>query len=64
MTKYTAIHLVQRPSGIPIGPELFKVVKKDIPSAGSGQILIKQTYMSLDPAMLGWMSPDKNSYIP
>lgn len=64
MTQYTAIHLAQRPSGIPIGPELFKVVKKDIPSAGPGQILIKQTYMSLDPAMLGWMSPDKNSYIP
>ena len=64
MTQYTAIHLKKRPSGIPVGPDLFEVVKKDLPSAGSGQILIKQTHMSLDPAMLGWMSPDKNSYIP
>lgn len=64
MTQYTAIQLAKRPSGGPIGPDLFEVVRKDIPSAGSGEILIKQTHMSLDPAMLGWMSPDKNSYIP
>lgn len=64
MTEYTEIHLKQRPSGAPIGPDLFEVVNKPIPSIGPGQILIKQTHMSLDPAMLGWMSPDKESYIP
>jgi NADPH-dependent curcumin reductase CurA len=64
MTQYTAIHLVKRPTGGPIGPDLFEVVKKDLPSVEPGQVLVRQTYMSLDPAMLGWMSPDKNSYIP
>lgn len=64
MTQYTEIHLIKRPDGKPVGPHLFEVVKKDIPTAGPGQILIRQTHMSLDPAMLGWMSPDTESYIP
>ena len=35
-----------------------------MPSAGAGQLLVKQTHMSLDPAMIGWMSPDTESYVP
>ena len=64
MTTYTAINLVARPSGGPIGPELFEVVQKELPQVGAGEILVKQTQMSLDPAMFGWMSPDTESYIP
>ena len=64
MSTYTAINLVARPAPGPVTPDLFEVVQKSIPSAGPGQILIKQTHMSLDPAMLGWMSPDPESYIP
>lgn len=64
MSQYTEIQLTQRPDENPIGPQLFTAVKKDIPAVGPGQILIKQTYMSLDPAMIGWMSSDTNSYIP
>ncbi|WP_396589296.1 NADP-dependent oxidoreductase [Bermanella sp. R86510] len=64
MTQYTEILLTKRPDGRPIGPHMFEVVQKDKPSAGPGEILIKQTHMSLDPAMLGWMSPDTDSYIP
>ncbi|MCK6265789.1 NADP-dependent oxidoreductase [Vibrio sp. ZSDE26] len=64
MSHYKEILLAQRPDNNPIGPHLFKVQEKEIPTAGPGQILIKQTHMSLDPAMLGWMSPDTNSYIP
>ena len=64
MSTYTAIKLISRPTPGSIGPELFEVVQNEIPSAGPGQILVKQTHMSLDPAMLGWMSPDPESYIP
>jgi NADPH-dependent curcumin reductase CurA len=64
MTTYTAIKLVDRPAPGPISPDLFEVVQQDVPSAGPGQILVKQTHMSLDPAMIGWMSPDPESYIP
>lgn len=64
MSTYTAINLIARPTPGPVSPELFEIVQKEIPTAGPGQILIKQTHMSLDPAMLGWMSPDPESYIP
>jgi len=64
MSTYTSISLVDRPTSAHITPELFKVNEIEIPSAGPGQILIKQTHMSLDPAMIGWMSPDPESYIP
>lgn len=64
MSTYTAIKLVARPAPGPVSADVFEVVKTDIPQAGPGQILVKQTHMSLDPAMLGWMSPDTDSYIP
>ena len=64
MSTYTSINLAARPSPGPITSDLFEIVHKDIPGAGPGQVLIKQTHMSLDPAMLGWMSPDPESYIP
>ncbi len=64
MSSYTSIHLVARPAPGPVSPDLFEIVHKDIPTAGPGQILIRQTHMSLDPAMIGWMSPDPESYIP
>ena len=64
MTTFTAINLIQRPQGGPIGPELFELVQKEMPAVNPGEILVKQNHMSLDPAMFGWMSPDTNSYIP
>jgi len=64
MTTYTAINLIKRPQAGPVSAELFEIVQKDLPKAGPGEILVKQTHMSLDPAMFGWMSPDTESYIP
>lgn len=63
MSTYKAINLVKRPAG-KIGPELFEVVEKTVPEPTDGEILVRQTYMSLDPAMMGWMSEDTDSYIP
>jgi NADPH-dependent curcumin reductase CurA len=64
MTNYTAINLIKRPTGGPIDKSLFEVVEKTIPNIEPGEFLVKQQHMSLDPAMFGWMSPDRNSYIP
>ncbi|WP_133470119.1 NADP-dependent oxidoreductase [Paraglaciecola marina] len=64
MSTYTAINLIARPAPGPIPANVFEVVKKDVPSVEDGQILVKQTHMSLDPAMIGWMNPDPESYIP
>ncbi len=61
--EYTAIKLVKRPETA-ITPDLFEVVRLNTPELEDGQILIKQTHMSLDPAMKGWMMPDRDSYIP
>ena len=36
MTTYTAINLIARPTGGPIGPDLFEVVQKELPSVGEG----------------------------
>ncbi|MFC6439080.1 NADP-dependent oxidoreductase [Pseudobowmanella zhangzhouensis] len=64
MTDYTRILLTARPDKRGIGDYLFTRERVAIPSPAEGEILVKQTHMSLDPAMLGWMSPDTESYIP
>lgn len=64
MSTYTEVLLAKRPEPGLIKADVFEVVQKDIPTAGPGQILIKQTHMSMDPAMIGWMNPDPESYIP
>mgnify|MGYP001545530346 CR=1 FL=1 len=61
--QYKAIKLVKRPD-IHITPDLFKTVTLETPELEDGQFLLKQTHMSLDPAMKGWMTADRNSYIP
>ncbi len=64
MSTYTRINLVARPAPGPITADLFEVVQDEIPVPGPGEILVKQTHMSLDPAMIGWMNADPESYIP
>ncbi len=61
--QYTAIKLAKRPK-LTITPDVFEVVTLETPELEDGQILLKQTHMSLDPAMRGWMSEDRGSYIP
>lgn len=64
MVQYKEILLSSRPDKNSIGPHLFTVIEKDIPEPDNGEFLVKQTHMSMDPAMLGWMMPDEDSYIP
>jgi len=61
--QYKAVKLVKRPD-IHITPDLFETVTLETPELEDGQVLLKQTHMSLDPAMKGWMSADTKSYIP
>ncbi len=61
--EYKAVKLVKRPT-LNITPDLFEVVTLETAELQEGEVLLKQTHMSLDPAMKGWMSPDTNSYIP
>ncbi len=54
--------LVNRPIGIP-DKSTWNLEEETIGELTDGQILIKQKYISLDPAMRGWMNNTK-SYIP
>jgi len=54
--------LAARPDGM-VGPEHFDYVEEPLPELVDGQVLIKTAYISLDPAMRGWMSEGR-SYIP
>lgn len=60
---YRAIKLVKRPE-LEINEDQFELVTEDIPTPAAGEVLVKLTHLSLDPAMRGWMSADENSYIP
>ncbi|WP_413995316.1 NADP-dependent oxidoreductase [Maribacter sp. 2307ULW6-5] len=52
---------VKRPTG-KAEADTWNLVENPIPEIGDGDILIKQHYISLDPAMRGWMNNAK-SYI-
>ena len=54
--------LVNRPTGIP-EKNTWSFEEELISEIKDGQILVKQQYISLDPAMRGWMNNSK-SYIP
>ena len=51
--------LVSRPAGIP-QVEDFTVRTAPIPEPAEGQILVRNTYLSVDPAMRGWVSSTAN----
>src|SRR5258707_10346229 len=38
-----------------VGPENFDLKDADMPEAGDGQVLVKTTLLSLDPASRAWM---------
>ena len=59
----SVITLVARPEK-GLSADLFAKETRDIPSLEMGQVLVKQTHLSLDPAMVGWMSADTESYLP
>lgn len=54
--------LTKRPIGLP-EKDTWKLQETPVPEVQDGQVLIKQHYISLDPAMRGWMNEAK-SYIP
>ena len=54
--------LVARPDG-PVKRSDFEWVTDPVPPLATGQVLVRVLYVSLDPAMRGWMT-DRRSYIP
>ena len=53
------VRLRSRPSGIPQA-EHFEIVEAPVPDLLSGQVLVRNIYLSVDPAMRGWVSAVAN----
>ncbi len=56
------IHLAARPAGTPV-PSDFATVETELPAPGPGQVLVRNTWLSVDPYMRGRMN-DAKSYVP
>ena len=54
--------LAARPVGLP-APTDFSYEEQPVREPGEGELLVKVRYISLDPAMRGWMN-DAKSYVP
>lgn len=62
MTTAHEIHLASRPHGWPT-PENFRTVEVELGDPGPGEVLVRNTFMSVDPYMRGRMN-DVKSYVP
>ena len=56
------MHLAARPQGEPV-PTDFALAEVEVPDPGEGQVLVRNTFMSVDPYMRGRMN-DVKSYVP
>ncbi len=56
------VRLAGRPSGLP-GPDVWDHTTEPVPAPDDGQVVVRVTHLSLDPAMRGWMN-DAPSYLP
>ncbi len=54
--------LAKRPVGMPAA-DTWTLTEAEVPELKEGEVLIRNHYISLDPAMRGWMN-DARSYIP
>ncbi|WP_114951626.1 NADP-dependent oxidoreductase [Sphingosinicella terrae] len=54
------IRLASRPDGIPQADN-FAMIEDDVPEAADGELLVRNLYLSVEPAMRGWIV-DKGNY--
>jgi NADPH-dependent curcumin reductase CurA len=54
--------LAARPVGLPKSSD-WELTSQSVPEPGDAEVLVKVLYLSLDPAMRGWMN-DQRSYVP
>lgn len=66
MSSFTSVHLAERPTDKIVPGKTFTIKQHPIPDASTlkdGEVLFQTLYLSLDPAMRGWLK-DARSYIP
>ncbi|MEP7369693.1 MAG: NADP-dependent oxidoreductase [Dermatophilaceae bacterium] len=62
MTTSLEWHLTRRPHGVPVDED-FALVKVELAAPGADEILVNNTFLSVDPYMRGRMN-DAKSYVP
>ena len=62
MATNAQVRLSSRPSGLPTADN-WEHTSEEVAEPGDGQLLVRNLYLSLDPAMRGWMN-DARSYVP
>ena len=62
MTTSRQWHLTRRPHGVPVDED-FALVDVELPAPGDGEILVRNSFLSVDPYMRGRMN-DAKSYVP
>ena len=62
MTTSREWHLTRRPHGVPVDED-FALVDVELPAPGDGEILVRNSFLSVDPYMRGRMN-DAKSYVP
>lgn len=63
---YTSIHLAKRPKDQIIPGETFTSKTNEVPKESDlqkGQVIFQSLYLSLDPAMRGWLNGKPDLYI-
>ena len=66
MSSYECVVLSKRPKDNIVPGETFKLERKPVPTEASlndGEVIFETRYLSIDPAMRGWLN-DTRSYIP
>jgi NADPH-dependent curcumin reductase CurA len=56
---YTSVVLKQRPKGLVVPGETFETKENPVPKESDlkdGEVLVEVQYLSLDPAMRGWLN--------
>jgi NADPH-dependent curcumin reductase CurA len=61
-TRSRQVQLAARPHGEPKDSD-FRLAEVELPDPGPGEVLVRNTYMSVDPYMRGRMD-DRDSYVP
>jgi NADPH-dependent curcumin reductase CurA len=62
MTSSSEWHLTRRPQGVPVDED-FALIEVELPAPSNGEILVRNTFLSVDPYMRGRMN-DAKSYAP
>jgi NADPH-dependent curcumin reductase CurA len=60
-TTARVVHLASRPVGEPV-PANFELVERPLAQPGPGQLVVRNVYMSVDPAMRGRMETSEKHY--